>query len=579
MTDFSDKKHIKNFACPKCSTSGTGKSAALYVLGDGKEFWNCYDPGCPTKGKPQFDADEISTKVASGIIDAGRGNVSQRNYTTTREEVNTYPIKDLETRGITAETAKHFGIRVSMNSTTGEIDTHYFPYHIKKELAGYKVRRLPKQFMTDIGSTAGVDPFGWNTLKKGAKKLIITEGEYDACIVYQVLSKHFKERDYSSTPQVVSLPNGAKSVKALLKAHEKTLSTYAEIILCFDEDEEGQKAIQDFSVAFDCGDVSVMELPYKDANETFLEEGPQPIISAFWGAKPPKLGGMVPLRECFDMAYEEAEQGLSYPWDIMTAQSGGNKAPEIFILMSGTGAGKTDITTEIVRHLALEHKMEVAFYSLEMSLQKSAKRMVGKQVGRKALSDSTDEQIEEDRARSEGLLDKIKFYDIKQGMLDAKHLIYLMKQQAALEDTKVHVIDNLTQLTSGDKNEKATIDQFIKDLKDLAERYDLRVFLIVHLNRNTGQGIGFEAGAQIGLEHLYGSGGPAKWADTVMALERNQYHSDPEIRNTTLCRWLKDRDSGDSTGKVFALKYDSESGSLTKTKPVDIIESKDEGEF
>jgi hypothetical protein len=38
-------------------------------------------------------------------------------------------------------------IKVSMNSTTGEVDTHYFPYYIKKELAGYKVRRLPKQFL------------------------------------------------------------------------------------------------------------------------------------------------------------------------------------------------------------------------------------------------------------------------------------------------------------------------------------------------------------------------------------------------------------------------------------------------
>lgn len=560
------KTFIGNENCPDCSETGTSKSRSRYKLEDGREFTTCRDPKCPTKGKAKFNA--------SSNYKAPVKNFNQ--YRLTREDIQTYPTKDLDTRGIREDTAKKYGVKVSYNETTGEIDTHYFPYYIKKQLAGYKVRRLPKEFLGDIGSIKGVDPFGWQKVKS-AKKLIITEGEYDCMVVYQVLMDYSKKMDYNIEPQVISLASGAQ-VKTLLKEKEKDLRKYDEVVLCFDMDEAGQQAVQDFAVAFDSDKVKVMELPCKDANDTLLEEGPQAIVSAFYNAQPPRLGGMVSLRDCFNMAYEEEEKGLSYPWDIMTKQSGGLKSPEIVIIMSGTGAGKTDIVTEIVRYIATVHELDIAFYSLEMSLQKSAKRLISKQVGRKQLHDATEEQRQQDEKATEKLLDKVKFYDIKQGMLDAKHLIYLMKQQAALDGTQVHVIDNLTQLTSGDKNEKAIIDQFIKDLKDLSERYGLRVFLIVHLNRNSSTDRGFEAGAQIGLEHLYGSGGPAKWADTVLALERNQYHPDEETRNTTICRWLKDRSAGESTGRVFALKYNSETGELTKTAPIDITKDDEKDE-
>lgn len=571
-TDFTQKVHLGNFPCPRCSTSGKGSSAAKYSLPDGQEFWSCFESGCPTKGKPQFNSEERTPRGDNIQTDA------YRRQTATREEVNTYPFRDLITRGITEETAKRFGIRVSMNSMTNEVDTHYFPYYIKKELAGYKVRRLPKQFMSDVGSISGVDPFGWQNLKP-AKKLIITEGEYDACIVYQVLAEHAAERGYKTTPQVVSLPNGAKSVKALLKAHAKTLSTYSELILCFDEDEEGQKAISDFTVAYE-NPVKVIKLSYKDANDAYLEEGPQPIIDAFYAAKEPGAGGMVKLRDCFDSIYEEEEQGMSYPWSQMTSQSGGAQVPEIFILMAASGGGKTDIVLDIARHFALEHKEKVAIYSLEMSLRKSAKRIIGKQVQRKKLYEATPEEQEQDRLRSEPILDNISFYDIKQGLPNANEVISLLRQNSVIEGTKIHIIDNLTQLTAGDRNEKTAIDEFIKNLKSVAESNDLFIILVVHLNRGTQHAGGFEAGAMVTPQHLYGSGGPGKAADTVLALERNQYHSDPEIRNTTICRWLKGRDEDNSpVGKVFALKYDEETGNISPTKPVEIIEKQDEGEF
>ncbi len=569
-----DKKHIRSYACPVCSKSGQGTSASEYETQEGKKVWICWEAGCPTGNKFK---ELVEDSAEPFHILESRMPRRTFNPLVTREDVTQYPSDSLHHKGITQETVDRFGIKVTYNETTGEIDTVYYPYYIKKSLSGYKVKKLPKEFLNSIGSTKGVDPFGWHLLKP-ARKIIITEGEDDACIIYQVLTAHFKNKNYGSECQVISLPNGAQ-VRDLIETKAKQLAKmFDEVILAFDMDKAGQKAVQDFTMLWDPTKLKVMEFPAKDANEAFLEFGEQSIIDSFWNAKAPELGGMVFLEDMIDLAYEGDTDGLSYPWDVMTSQTGGSKEPELFVLMGGSGGGKTDLATEMARHFAQFHGLDVNYYSLEMSLKKSARRMISKQVGRKKIQDTAPEQIVLDKQSLSPIQKKLAFYDISKGMLTTSHLINLMRQQTVLRGVKIHFIDNLTQLTNGSKQEKTEIDDFIAQLKDLMERYDLRVFLLVHLNRDKGSMVDFEEGASISPRNLYGSGAPHKWCDTLMAVERNQYHSDPEIRNTTICRWLKTRDEDNAaTGKIFALKYDSETGLYKQTKPIDIIEkAKDE---
>lgn len=569
MADYSNKKHIKNFACPSCSKTGSGSSAALYRLADDKEVWICYEPGCPTKNKYQTTPWENRETVAEPATPRAR---SATYGHPTKEEVEQYPVADIVHKGIRADTLKYFGDRVSYNEVTGEVDTIYYRYQIKNMLAGWKVKGLPKEWKNSIGSTKGVDPAGWHLLKP-SKKVIITEGEDDRSIVHQVLNDHFKAKGYNSVCHVISLPHGSNLGDLLETKGELLKKMFKEVVLCFDQDKPGQDAVDAFVTGYDPTRVLIMNVPGKDANEAYLEYGPDAIITAFYDAAPPDLGGMVSLRDCLKEAYTGDVMGLSYPWSTMTQQSGGSKAPEMFLLMGASGGGKTDIATEMARHFAVQHKLKVNFYSLEMSLKKSARRLISKHVGRKQLAASTPEQEAADLEALGDLPDLLSFYDIKKGMLTSGHLINLIRQQTVLKGVKVHFIDNLSQLTAGKKAEKEAIDQFILDLKDLTEKYELRIFLLAHLNRNVPGKISFECGAKVGTDNLYGSGHPHKWADTFLAVERNQFHSDPNIRNTTICRWLKTRDEDhNATGLVFALKYSSDTSCYTTTDPIDIIE-------
>ena len=64
-----------------------------------------------------------------------------------------------------------------------------------------------------------------------------------------------------------------------------------------------------------------------------------------------------------------------------------------------------------------------------------------------------------------------------------------------------------------------------------------------------------EDGGQISLAELRGSAAIAQLSDMVIGLERDQQNADPQVRNTTTVRVLKNRYAG-LTGAACYLFYD-----------------------
>lgn len=63
----------------------------------------------------------------------------------------------------------------------------------------------------------------------------------------------------------------------------------------------------------------------------------------------------------------------------------------------------------------------------------------------------------------------------------------------------------------------------------------------------------------------------------MIGLERSQQAEDPDERQTTTLRILKDRYTGQATGEVIYLKYDTNTGLLRVTdKPTDKKPFRDE---
>jgi len=87
--------------------------------------------------------------------------------------------------------------------------------------------------------------------------------------------------------------------------------------------------------------------------------------------------------------------------------------------------------------------------------------------------------------------------------------------------------------------------------------------LVSHLRRPSGQKA-HEDGGKISLGELRGSAAIAQLSDMVIGLERDQQHADPETRNTTCVRVLKNRFVG-LTGAACYLYYDKDSGRMIET--------------
>ena len=104
-------------------------------------------------------------------------------------EIYKYPIVNVNSRSLTADTLTHFGVRVGISQSDGETPSVlYFPYTRNSEVVAYKAKLLDPKKIWSHGDQKGVDPFGWDlALSSDSPKLIITEGEADAMALYQMI--------------------------------------------------------------------------------------------------------------------------------------------------------------------------------------------------------------------------------------------------------------------------------------------------------------------------------------------------------------------------------------------------------
>ena len=273
----------------------------------------------------------------------------------TLEDIFKLPYLAIEARGITAKTAKHFGIRTALDEKTQEPIAHYFPYTSKGEVTGFKKRDLTlnksdKGHFTSVGKT-GVEHDLFGTLAgnaTGGKKVWITEGEYDAAICWQVL----KENASSYNPTVLSIATGtASAAKNIGQKHNmKYLRKFSEIILAFDADsatpQEKSKGIKKGREATDdvyglIPDIKVAPfLDGLDPCEMFDEQGQDQL---YWALMKPiqyTPEGFIKYSDVREKALEMPKLGRPWPWDSLTKKTLGRRLGEGIYIGSGVKMGK-----------------------------------------------------------------------------------------------------------------------------------------------------------------------------------------------------------------------------------------------
>ena len=544
--------------CPRCVQNGADRSGDNLAVYDDHGY--CFTCKYYRSSKGTEMTDELTT-------------------TTPKEfKVLTGSYIDLEDRGVTEKTCRMYGYQVA--KINGK-EVHIANYYQSGELLGQHLRGPNKQFAWR-GSAKGLELFGQNLWKAGGKRLIITEGEIDCMTVNQVLG---------GTWAVVSIPNGATSAAKSIKENLEFINSYAEVVLCFDMDEAGQKATMEVADLLPPGKCKIAKLPYKDASECYMNAQTKQLVSALWEAQQYSPDEIMHISKVItDSQAMNHARVYPFPYDGLSEFLIGQRSGEITLWASGTGSGKSTILRELMMHHLVEGR-SVGCIMLEESPQETmddmislilnkpvrairAGRMMNElrtMLGKKHINMAmVDDLTDEEYAAAKAQLCGTNFYVYDHlGNSAMANLLARMEFMATSLKVDVIVLDHITAAAAGlmsmqtkdvegGNSERIIIDTLMKELRAIAVRTGVHVDIVSQLKKSDKA---YEEGDRITLQDLRGSGALASVPNTVIALERDRQNTDEKIANTTLVRVLKNRLTG-RAGIASTLYYDHVSGRL-----------------
>ena len=93
---------------------------------------------------------------------------------------------------------------------------------------------------------------------------------------------------------MVSLPHGAAGARKDLQKQIPLLQGYEEVVLFFDNDDAGRRAVEQAASILPLGKVKIARLEqYKDASDALQANNKEAIRRAIWDAKPYQPDGIV----------------------------------------------------------------------------------------------------------------------------------------------------------------------------------------------------------------------------------------------------------------------------------------------
>lgn len=473
----------------------------------------------------------------------------------------------LKRRGITEKTCKMYSYYVPGTSSQPAQVACYFDD--KGVCVGQKVRYPDKRFTT-LGKISNRF-FGQQLWPGGGgKKLVITEGEIDCLTVSQLNGNKYP---------VVSIPNGVSSAKRVFKENMDWLNSFEQVIVMFDMDEPGRKAVKDVEGLLQPNKLYVATLPLKDPNECLLAGRGQEVIKAIWNAKKYTPDGIVNGADLWEEVskQEDTEQGFMFPWNIpLNKMTCGLRKGELTVLTAGTGVGKTTFVRQVAYDLGVTKDLKVGLLMLEENVKRTARGLMSIAASKRLYMNRQGVSEEEYKQAFDKTLGTGHFILYEHfGSLDGDNLLSKIRYMAVGEQCDFIILDHISIAVSGleGDNERKLIDILMTQLRSLAEETGVGLIVISHLKRI--EGMSHEEGAATSLSQLRGSGAIAQLSDTVIGLERNQ-QADGEQRNRVRIRVLKNRWTGE-TGIAGYLFYNKTTDHLEETEPL-AVEEREEAE-
>jgi len=518
-----------------CSTCGSSDAVGIYEEGPS----TCFACGAIHKN--------LNIQEEAPILKVQKENFIKVNV----EDIGNYAERGFKDRQIPKTINSFFGVKAAVDSS-GEVIEHYYPYGTNK-IVGYKVRKLPKEFKA-IGTIDGL--FG-QRLFNGGKRLVITEGEIDALSVAYAYYQKSKE-----IWPVVSLPS-ANGMKQLL-AQRSWVRQFDEVVLMLDNDEAGQKALNEACKIVGVDKVRIAKLRCKDANEELITHGYMALLRAIWDAQPWSPSGIVQGEALWEV-YEEREKTISVPYppclEGVNEKVKGVRFGEIDLFTSGTGSGKSTVIKEIILHLKEVTNDNIGIISLEESPGETVEKFIGMAL-KKNLSE-VEVSLEEKRKGFETVFSdgRIKILDHQGSVADDSLMDKI--ETLCLMGCRYLILDHLTIAVSEVEADNANqaVDKVMSDLLKTAKKHNVWIGVISHLRKTGLSTKSFEEGKIPSMDDIKGSGSVKQISFQIIAFARNMIAENEAERNTIKVRVLKSRFTG-KTGNAGGAFYSLDTGRL-----------------
>tara|TARA_R110002074_G_scaffold196078_1_gene362768 strand:+ start:6432 stop:8048 length:1617 start_codon:yes stop_codon:yes gene_type:complete len=513
-----------------CKHCGSSDGVGMYTNGIGK-CWVC--------NKVTFE-NERETKMQESHEPKQAENV---------DAIAAYDTRGVLERGITKQVTAHYGMRVAYNQD-GTIATHYYPYTKKGKVVAYKVRNLPKDFRVK-GDFTDIDLFGQSTFSQGGRSLVITEGELDAMAVAQA-----NLSNGNTIYPVVSLPSSS-NLLPLIKNREWVRS-FDTVVLMFDKDEAGDKAIEEAAKIIGWDKVKVATLPENDPCETLLKHGPKAIIAAFWAAQPYSPAAVVRGEAIWEeFQKRKSVESIPYPSCLsgLNDKLGGMRQGEITLFTSGTGSGKSTMIKEIILQIKEVTEDNIGMVSLEESIGDSAQKFI-------QMFTPEDPTVEQEREAFDQVFGdgRLILLDHNGAVSDSSLIDQI--ENLCLLGCKYLVLDHITIAVSEGSDGRTgneAIDAIMSDLLKIVKKHDVWLGIISHLRKSAGKS--FEEGHLASIDDIKGSGSIKQISFDIVTFARNLIAENEDERNTIQLRVLKSRFQG-LTGDCGSAYYDQKTKRL-----------------
>jgi replicative DNA helicase len=280
-----------------------------------------------------------------------------------------------------------------------------------------------------------------------------------------------------------------------------------------------------------------------------------------------------PLSDVLERGFAQIEKlfnekgtvtGVASGFTDLDAKTSGFQSGDMVLIAARPSMGKTTFALNIVEYAALKENKSVVVFSLEMSKEQLAYKLLCSEANVDMLrlrTGALEDKDWENIAMAAGPLSKAKIY------IDDTAGVTVMEMRSKCRRLKIEygidliVIDYLQLMSggTGTDNRQQEVSEISRSIKALAKEMECPVIALSQLSRAPEQ----RADHRPMLSDLRESGSIEQDADVVMFLYRDEYYDkETEDKNMAECIMAKQRNGPVGTVKLAWLGQFSKFGNL-----------------